>query len=118
MKQLLSTSVLLQVCLGEAVQAESEAALPGNVNLLTACVPALAASLLLQTFLTCVQGEGKVDPSSSTLPSKASLGRGLLPLRFWVPPPNSHKIGVTAEPLALYDFLRPAIEQHREDFRM
>ena len=43
MRQLLSTSVLFQVCLQSAVQAEGEVALPGNVNLLTACVPALAA---------------------------------------------------------------------------
>ena len=118
MQQLPATSGLWQVCLREAVQAEGGVALPGSVNLLTARVPALAASLFLQILLTCVQGEGPVDLSGSTLPKKGSLGRGLPPLRGRVPPPNTHRKGVIAEPLALYDFLRPAIEQHREDFRM
>ena len=82
------------------------------------CQPVPHLSCCIFADLICVQGEGNVDHSGSTLPRKASLGRGLPPLRGRVPAPNTHRKGVIAEPLALYDFLRPAIEQHREDFRM
>lgn len=79
---------------------------------------AMCRCRLLHTFPTCVQGEGEADLSGRILPRKAFLGRGLPPLRGRVPPPNTHRKGVIAEPLALYDSLRPALEQHREDFHM